>query len=214
MDRRLGEGAKKRGRPSKFGRPARVVALTLPEDVIDRLHRVHRDIGWAIVKLLDKDSRPASTRGDDAQPDVELVAVADRQSLLIVVNRDVIKNLAGVNIIPLSGNRAFLALDLDRGMSDLELAVIDRVGEPTLERRERRALEKLRAQLTAWRRDPNMRFHTRAIIVAERRAAKPSDRRDGMTMRGAVTRRAPAKAPAGVPGGARAIGAGTPAAYA
>ncbi len=212
MDRRLAEGSRKRGRPSKFGRPARVVALTLPEDVIDRLHRLHRDIGWAIVKLLDKDSRPAPTRGGDAQPDVELVAAADRQSL-IVVNREVIKNLPGVNIVPLSGNRAFLALDIDRGMSDLELAVIDRVGEPTLERRERRALEKLRAQLTAWRRDPNMRFHTRAIIVAERRGAKPSDRRDGMTTRGAVTRRGPAKAraAAGAPGGARAVGAGTPA---
>ena len=212
MDRRVAEGSKKRGRPSKFGRPGRVVALTLPEDVIDRLRRVHRDLGWAIVKLLDKDSRPASRRGDDAQPDVELVAVADRQSL-IVVNREVIKNLPGVNIIPLTGNRAFLALDIDRGMSDLELAVIDRVGEPTLERRERRALEKLRAQLTAWRRDPRMRFHTRAIIVVERRAAKPSDRSESVATRGggAITRRAPPKArsAASGPGAARALGAAT-----
>src|ERR1700736_3007106 len=138
MDRRFQAAAKRRrGRPSKFGRPSRVVALTLPEDAIDRLRRVHRDLGWAIVNLLDKAPGPASTRGEDAQPDVELVTVADRRSL-IVVNREVIRNLPGVNIIPLSGNRAFLALDIHRGMSDLELAVFDRLGDPTIERRERR----------------------------------------------------------------------------
>jgi len=163
---RSAEGARKRGRPSKYGRPARVVAFTLPEDAIERLRRVHRDLGWAIVKLLDPDAAPVPARGDDDRPDVELVTVADRQSL-IVVNRDVIKNLPGVNIIPLTGSRAFLALDLDRGMSDLELAVTDRLAEPTLDRRERRAFATLRTQLTAWRRDQKMRAHTRAIIVVE-----------------------------------------------
>ncbi len=167
MDRSI-EGVRKRGRPSKFGRPARVVALTLPEDVIDRLRREHRDLGWAIVKLLDADPGPVPPGEADAQPDVELVTVADRQSL-IVVNREVIKNLPGGNIVPLTGNRAFLALDIDRGMSDLELAATDRLAEATLERRERRALAKLRAQLTAWRRDQKMQVHTRAIIVVERR---------------------------------------------
>jgi hypothetical protein len=175
MNRRLPEPPKRRGRPSKFGRPSRVIALTLPEDTIDRLRRVHRDLGWAIVKLLDKAPRAATAPGDDAQPDVELVTVADRRSL-IVVNREVIRNLPGVNIIPLSGTRAFLALDIDRGMSDLELAVSDRLGDPTIDRRERRALEKLRAQLTLWRRDHGLQFHTRAIIVVERLVKKPSDR--------------------------------------
>jgi hypothetical protein len=168
MDRST-EGARKRGRPAKFGRPARVVALTLPEDVIDRLRREHRDLGWAIVKVLDGDQVPVAPRQADAQPDVELVTVADRRSL-IVVNREVIKNLPGVNIIPLTGNRAFLAMDLDRGMSDLELAATDRLAEPTLGRRERRALAQLRAQLTVWRRDQKMRVHTCAIIVVERRS--------------------------------------------
>jgi hypothetical protein len=187
MDRRLGEGSRKRGRPSKFGRPSRVVALTLPEDVLDRLRRVHRDLGWAIVKLLDKDVHPASPRRAEIQPDVELVTVADRQSL-IVVNREVIKDLPGVNIIPLSGNRAFLALDINRGMSDLELAATDRLGEATLDRRERLALGKLRTQLTAWRRDGTIHCHTRAIIVVERRTAKPSGRNRRASTRGGVSR--------------------------
>jgi hypothetical protein len=194
MDRRFQvAAAKRRGRPSKFGRPSRVVALTLPEDAIDRLRRVHRDLGWAIVKLLDHEPHPASTDGEDAQPDVELVTVADRRSL-IVVNREVIRNLPGVNIIPLSGNRAFLALDIDRGLSDLELTVSDRLGDPTIERRERRALVALRAQLTTWRRDHDLQFHTRAIIVVERLVKKPADRDASAAARGVAVRRMAAKA--------------------
>jgi hypothetical protein len=209
MDPEFRPSAKRRGRPSKFGRPSRVVALTLPEDAIDRLRRVHRDLGWAILKLLDeKGPHRASRRDDeDAQPDVELVTVADRRSL-IVVNREVIKNLPGVNIIPLSGNRAFLALDIDRGMSDLELAVSDRLGDPTVERGERRALVALRAQLTTWRRDLGLQVHTRAIIVVEHLVKKPSDRDRRAVARGAAARRPSAKTwvPVGTPSGAAVNG--------
>jgi hypothetical protein len=193
MDPESQATARRRGRPSKFGRPSRVVALTLPEDAIDRLRRVHRDLGWAILKLLDDASHRTSKPRGDVQPDVERVAVADRRSL-IVVNREVIKTLPGVDIIPLSGNRAFLALDIDRGMSDLELAVSDRLGDPTIERRERRALIELRAQLTTWRRDRALQVHTRAIIVVEYLAKKQSDRDRHTAARDVAARRASAKA--------------------
>jgi hypothetical protein len=202
MDHQPQPAGKQRGRPSKFGRPSRVVALTLPQDVIDQLHRVHRDLGWAIVKLLDKAPPSATPRGEDTQPDVELVTVADRRSL-IVVNSEVIRNLPGVNIIPLSGNRAFLALDIDRGMSDLELAVSDRLGDPAIERREKRALAGLRANLTTWRRDHGLHFHTRAIIVVERLVKTPMDRDGSRAARGAAAKRTSARAAAaaGAPSG-------------
>jgi hypothetical protein len=147
------------------------------------------------VKLLDQESAVRSERHGDVQPDVELVAVADRRSL-IVINREVIRNLPGVNIIPLSGNRAFLALDIDRGMSDLELAVSDRLADSTLAPRERQALATLRAQLTRWRRDEELQFHTRAIIVVERRVKKPFVR--GAAARERATKRALAKGWSGV----------------
>ena len=192
MDRQPQSASKRRGRPSKFGRPSRVVALTLPEDAIDRLRRVHRDLGWAIVKLLDREVHPSSARRQDVQPDVELVTVAERRSL-IVVNREVIANLPGVNIIPLSGSRAFLALDIDRGLSDLELAVTDRLADPAVGRRERQALVHLRMQLGTWRRDHELQFHTRAIIVVERRVKKPSDQ-DAATARVVAAKRTSVKA--------------------
>src|SRR5690348_2288538 len=101
MNPRREPAGRARGRPSKFGRPSRVVAVTLPHDAIDRLRRVHRDLGWAIMTLLDKEApEPAPRRADrGAEPDVELVTVADRRSL-IVINREHIRHLPGVNLIP------------------------------------------------------------------------------------------------------------------
>ena len=164
----------RRGRPSKFGRPSQVVALTLPDDIVRGLRKIDTDLGWAIVTLAEKS--PARAAGEsDAQPDVELVTIADRRSL-IVVNRAAISHLRGVNIVPLHGDRAFLALDAGRGMTDLELAVIDSLDDPLVEARERKALLKLRAQLRAWRHDRTLRFHSRSIIVVERLSGRTSSR--------------------------------------
>jgi hypothetical protein len=130
------------------------------------LRKLDPDVGWAIVALFEKSPGRAAVE-PDAQPDVELVTIADRRSL-IVVNRAVINHLRDVNIVPLHGDRAFLALDAGRGMTDLELAVIDSIDDPSIEPRERRALQTLRAQLRTWRHDRTLRFHSRSIIVVER----------------------------------------------
>jgi hypothetical protein len=159
----------RRGRPPKFGRPSQVVAVTLPDEVVRGLRGVHPDLGWAIVKLFEKGPARTSSAAKPV-PNAELVTIAERRSL-IVVDRAVFKSLPGINIIPLHGNRAFLALDLGRGMTDLELAVIDRLDDPSVDVRERKALRKLRSQLRIWRHDRALRFHSRAIIVVEQRRA-------------------------------------------
>jgi hypothetical protein len=156
----------RRGRPSKFGRPSQVLALTLPDEVIRGLRKIDPDVGWAIVTLFEK-SPVGSSSPPDAQPDAELVTIADRRSL-IVVNRDTFKSLPGVSVVPLHGNRAFLALEAGSGMTGLELAVIDRLDDASVDSHERKALQKLRSQLRAWRHDRALRFHTRSIIVVER----------------------------------------------
>jgi hypothetical protein len=139
------------------------VSLTLPDDTLKALNRVDPDTGWAIVKLLE---RAPANGADPRDPDVELAKIATRRSL-IVVSRSVFKSLPGVNLIPLNDTRAFLALETGRGMSDLELAVIDRLSDTAVVGRERTALESLRAQLAAWRRDRGLKFHNRSIIVVE-----------------------------------------------
>jgi hypothetical protein len=157
---------RRRGRPPKFDRPAQMVALTLPEDVIEGLRRIDNDLAWAIVTLFQKEK---GRHGHDAkpEPDAELAKIAERRSL-IVINRFVFKDLPGVHMVPLAGHRAFLALEPGKGMSDLELAVVDRLESQDAGPAERTALHGLRLQLRQWRRDPEIRFHTRAIIIVER----------------------------------------------
>ena len=154
----------RRGRPHKFGRPSELVAVTLPTEVVKGLRRVHRDLGWAIVTLFEK--RPLASERPQ-QDDVELVGVADGR-FLITINPAIVSHLPGVQIIPLSSSRAFLALAPERGIADLELAVRDRLESGRLGSGERRALSAMRQQLTRWRRDPALVARSRAIIVVER----------------------------------------------
>ena len=57
-------------------------------------------------------------------------------------------------------------------MADLELAVVDRLEGKNLLPRERKALAALRDQLSGWRHDRGLKFHSRAVIVVERTGAK------------------------------------------
>ena len=57
---------------------------------------------------------------------------------------------------PDEAGKLAMALEIGRGMSDLEIAVMDRSAEATLGRRERRALARLKTQLTAWRRNRSL----------------------------------------------------------
>lgn len=156
--------AGKRGRPPKFGRRGQLVAITLPQDVVAGLRKVNADLAWAIVTLFKQ--APVRRPSGRPVPDAELVSLAGKRSL-IVVNRHLFKDLPGVNVIPLSADRAFLALEPGRGMADLELAVLDRLAAPAVKPREREALTSLRTELRRWRRDRALQCRTRAIIVVE-----------------------------------------------
>ena len=152
-----------RGRPPKYGRPSQVVAVTLPQQVVETLGRLHTDLGWAIVSLVERTRRAASADSRD----VQLVEVGDNQ-FLIVVNAAIFRTLPGVQIVPLSAEQAFLALAPGRGMTDLELAVRDRLEKLKGQSRERRAMTLLGDRLKEWRRDPRLRPESRSIIIVSR----------------------------------------------
>jgi hypothetical protein len=162
------EPHRRRGRPQKFGRPSELVPLTLPSDVVRGLRKIDYDVARAIVQLFET----APTWAHEPAEEVELASIGGRH-FLIVVNSSIIRSLPGIDIIPLEEQRAFLALAPGRGVSDLELAVLDRLGDAAdlLEPRERQALQHMRRQLRDWREDPALRFQGRAIIVVETTAA-------------------------------------------
>ncbi|BCS33284.1 hypothetical protein TBR22_A25110 [Luteitalea sp. TBR-22] len=164
-----------RGRPPKFGKPASLVALTLPEDAIAELEAIDPDLGWAIVKLLDLATE--GRRGTPADPpDAELLPIGPRQ-FLIVVRQDVFAGLPHVSLVPLGQGRAFLAFAPGRTIETLELAVLDRLESGLLTPDEAVRYRAFRTVLRDWRRDSTLRFHERSIVVVERNDGGATRRR-------------------------------------
>ncbi len=155
-----------RGRPPKFGRPGQLLALTLPEDVVSRLKKIHPDPAWAIVSLVES-TRPGRQRQRVATPKVELAQLSGRRHL-IVVDPNSFRSVPGVAVIPVAAGRALLALDDGKGVADLELAILDRLDDSKTEPTERKELSTLRSHVRDWRRSRRYRFSTRSIILVER----------------------------------------------
>ena len=159
---------RRRGRPPKFGRPARLVAVTLPHDVVDWLEALDPDVGRAIVHLHDQSVRRASRSPRPPSPLAELVDVGEGRAL-IVVDPKLVRGLAGVAAIPFGEGRAFLALEPLWTMADLELSVVDCLDRGGAEAGRLDALARFRDQLRGWRTDRSLAMEPRAIIVASRR---------------------------------------------
>ncbi|HSF05359.1 MAG TPA: hypothetical protein VLG10_06160 [Methylomirabilota bacterium] len=158
----------RRGRPPKFGRPSQVVALTLPEEVLEALRTLHQDPGWAIVQLVEPILGEGGhrRRATGPAPLIELVHLPGRRAL-IVVQPEVFARLRGVSMIPLADGRAFLAFDHAGGLADLEVAVLDQLETAPPKSAERARLMQVRDILRAWRHDSGLVFRTKSIIVVE-----------------------------------------------
>ena len=168
-----------RGRPPKYGGPSKIVAVTLPQDVVAELGDIHEDLGWAIVRLVEQRRRQDKTgavggksarakarpaAGVKSVASAELVSVGSGQSL-IVVNSAVVRAIPGVQLIPLSETEAFLALEPGRGLADLEVTVLDHIERLRAGSRDRVVAMDLLSKLRRWRRDTTLVFHSRAIIL-------------------------------------------------
>jgi hypothetical protein len=168
-------GNHRRGRPSKFGRAARAVTVTLPEDVIARLTAINLDISRAIVQLTEN---RAAARPRTVPAPVELSEYG--QGALIVVSPvNGLRKLPGVELIPLSDGRALIALEQGASLGDLELAVRDALDDGTISASDRTALTGMVTILRRARKAPGAGLQTRTIIVLEpsRRGRKASSSR-------------------------------------
>lgn len=171
--------SKRRGRPPKYGSPSKIVAVTLPEEVVTELSGIHEDLGWAIVRLTEQRRRPGKEKEHDGKAPrakerriaeaktvaaAELVSVGPGQSL-IVVNSATVRAIPGVQMIALSDTEAFLALEPGKGMADLEIAVLDHLEKLRPGSRDKAAVGQLLTKLRRWRRDESLTFNSRAIIL-------------------------------------------------
>lgn len=157
----------RRGRPLKFGRPGRTLTLTLPDDVVEWLQTLHDDPAWAIVGIFER-GRVAHKRARMTSV-AELVQLPGRRGL-ILIRPDVLRNVRGTSVVPLSDGRAFIALDSGGGVADLEVAILDRLDSPGVAPEERAQLLEFRLILRGWRQQ-GLKFQPRSILVAERQPA-------------------------------------------
>jgi hypothetical protein len=160
---------KQRGRPLKFGRPARLLAVTLPHDVVAALRRIHPDPAWAIVSLYEKvaTKTPRQIPSPPPRPAIELAQLSARSSLIVVDPR-ALRSAPGMSIVPVASGRAFLAFDEGRGLADLELAILEQLRDPRTASATRKELRGLQRQVRDWRRGRGFRFSKRSIILVER----------------------------------------------
>jgi hypothetical protein len=158
---------RKRGRPPKFDRPSRLVAMTLPEDVIKALRERHTDLARAVVALTDEANGHAKPRRLGRHRPAELAEIGPRR-FLITVDVNAVRVLPGCELVPITPRTAFLALQPGCGLADLALAVTDRLEEPGLDEQERGALTQIRLALRAWMRDKKLTHETRSIVVMRR----------------------------------------------
>src|SRR5687768_13513617 len=93
----------RRGRPRKFSRPARTVTLTLPDDVIEQLSAVDKDLGRAIVRLALSHEPKANRLAVD-------VATFGSRAVILVPPVRRLAELPGVELVPIADGRMLIAL--------------------------------------------------------------------------------------------------------
>jgi hypothetical protein len=152
----------RRGRPQKFGRPARAVTLTLPEDVIAALSAMDDDLSRAVVEL----SQPL-VADVVARPVAELAKYGD-SAVIVVKPLEAIGRIRGVTLVPLPDGRALISLDESMTAYEFELKLRDLVDtDKVLDERERAALKTISDILRSARQTKGLTVHQRSIIVLQ-----------------------------------------------
>jgi hypothetical protein len=148
------------GRPSKYGRPARAVTVTLPDDVIGRLGSIHTDVGVAIVNLVE---RKIPSRVQPIAP-AEITRYG-RHAVIVVTPVKALRRLKGVQLVPIGDGRALISLDPSHSVSSLELQLRDALENGKAKGQERDILEGIADILRRARGASGQRLETRSIIV-------------------------------------------------
>jgi hypothetical protein len=152
-----------RGRPKKFGRPSKAVTVTLPEDVLAKLHGVDADLGRAIVRLTERRAPAAAATVVRA---AEITSYGNR-AVIVVTPLKALRRLPGVELVPVGDGRALISLAPGQSVSQFELAVRDATTERGVPPGERQALLEIADILKASRGERGRRVRERTIIVLE-----------------------------------------------
>jgi hypothetical protein len=148
----------RRGRPRKFSRPARAVTLTLPEDTIATLRGIDRDLGRAIVRVVQPHTPEPPRRP------AELVRYGNR-AVILVTPTPALKEWTGTELVPLADGRALLSFDNETSVSQFELRLLDAVADPALPDEDRETFIAVAEILGNSRRSGRGEVRQRNIII-------------------------------------------------
>ena len=146
----------------KYGRTARPVTVTLPEDVLTRLSAIHDDLGQAIVTLVERRTpvRPPAVRSAE-------IAAYGRHGVIVVTPTKALKRVPGVQLVPIGNGRALISLDAPRTIAQFELDLRDASEADGLGADERDALRAVADILSKSRKSRGISVEERTIIVLE-----------------------------------------------
>jgi hypothetical protein len=151
----------RRGRPRKFSRPARTVTLTLPDDVIEQLSTVDKDLGRAIVRLA------LSHEPKTKRLAVDVATFGSRAVILVPPARR-LAALPGVELVPIADGRMLIALQEPVTEEAFELLVRDALEDASLSSSDRELFGELSRVLREARLET--RVTLRRILVLRARA--------------------------------------------
>jgi hypothetical protein len=160
-----------RGRPQKFGRRAKSVTLTLPDDILDQLCAIDSDMGRAIVGLVERVPRKIRRVRAPAE-----VATYGHHAVILVTPVPALKKLRGVQLVPMADGRALIALDHPHSIPQLELDVREMLERRPLKAAERAVLEAVATILRDARLSHRLTVVERSIIVFEARRMRTDER--------------------------------------
>lgn len=153
-----------RGRPQKYGRPARAVTVTLPEDVLAILNAADTDIGRAIVKLVERRGKAVAGLRKPAE-----IATYGSRSIIVVPEARALRKLAGVQLVPIGNGRCLIALEPPYSIAQLELDIRDVLASNGAAGVERETLDAVATILRDARASREVIPEERTIIVLEAR---------------------------------------------
>ncbi len=158
------------------------MALTLPEAAIAALRAIDRDLGRAIVRLVQP------RLGERPHSAAELSAFGDR-AVILVPPSTTLTDRTGVELVPLSDGRALISFDQRLSVQEIELRICDAVDDPALPAGERAMFEGLARILRDARRSGKVALRERSIIVLQRTRGRTLRTRATPTAAAAARRR-------------------------
>jgi len=157
----------RRGRPRKFSRPARTVTLTLPDDVIERLSAVDKDLGRAIVRL-------ALAQKQATTPSVVDVATFGSRAVILVPPSRRLSALPGVELVPIADGRMLIALEEPLTEEAFELLVRDALDDGSLAPPDRELFTALARVLREARHDTRVTVRRILVLRARNASQRPA----------------------------------------